>query len=192
MIRHSITRISDGCLRPGRSVTRGRAAFVNGQWHRQAAASCLTRCRARRLLRGTAIAATSSSDLFHALEPPHRARRRGLCTTARSAAVRKVEGHHTSTSWQPSLQAGQPDMLLGRPVRVSALHAGDRRCATRLPSSATSATTGSPTEKHRDSTLSSFTQPTGRSDSACLPPDGRLALAELQVLQQAAASGPFT
>ncbi len=68
---------------------------------------------------GTAIAADELIDLFHALKPPYRARATWLMHDSTVAAVRKLKDANNQYIWQPGLQAGQPDMLLGRPVRVS-------------------------------------------------------------------------
>lgn len=64
----------------------------------------------------TAIAADELIDLFHSLTRPYRNRAVWLMNDATVKAVRKLKDTSNDYLWQPGLQAGQPDRLLGRPV----------------------------------------------------------------------------
>lgn len=64
----------------------------------------------------TAITADELIDLYHSLSRPYR---RGAIFTmadATLAAVRKLKDSNGQYIWQPGLQSGAPDMLLGKPV----------------------------------------------------------------------------
>lgn len=55
-------------------------------------------------------------DLMYALNPRYRTNSRFMMNTVTQGAVRKLKDTTGQYLWQPSLQMGQPDMLLGRPV----------------------------------------------------------------------------
>lgn len=55
-------------------------------------------------------------DLFYSLKPFYRANATWGMNGTTLAAVRKLKDTTGQFLWQPSLQAGQPDTLLGRPV----------------------------------------------------------------------------
>ena len=63
-------------------------------------------------------------DLFHSVIPQYRVRAAWLMSDAMAAKLRRIRdasGASADTGnllWQPGLQAGQPDMLLGRPVVI--------------------------------------------------------------------------
>lgn len=67
----------------------------------------------------TAITADELMDLFHSLLPPYRRNASWLMKDSTIKLIRKlktgVSGDNTYI-WQPGLQAGQPDVILGRPV----------------------------------------------------------------------------
>jgi len=69
----------------------------------------------------TAITADELIDLFHSVKRPYRQNAAWLMADDTVKVIRKFK---TSTLedyiWQPGLQAGQPDLLLGRPVFTSA------------------------------------------------------------------------
>jgi HK97 family phage major capsid protein len=69
----------------------------------------------------TAITADELIDLFHSVKRPYRQNATWLMADSTVKAIRKLK---TSTLedyiWQPGLQAGEPDRLLGRPVFASA------------------------------------------------------------------------
>jgi len=66
----------------------------------------------------TAITADEVIDLYHALGFQYRARpsTRFMANDSTIKAVRKLKDTNTQYIWQPGLQAGQPDILLGTPV----------------------------------------------------------------------------
>jgi HK97 family phage major capsid protein len=68
----------------------------------------------------TAVAADELIDLFHSLRRPYRNRATWLMNDSTVKAIRKLKDTNGDYMWQPGLQAGQPDRLLGRPVAVSA------------------------------------------------------------------------
>ncbi len=67
----------------------------------------------------TAITADELLDLYHALPVPYRARATWLMHDSTALVVRKIKDANQQYIWQPGLVAGQPDMLLGRPVQTS-------------------------------------------------------------------------
>jgi HK97 family phage major capsid protein len=76
----------------------------------------------------TAAAAKVSGDdvidLFHALKPPYRKNATWLMNDTIAKLVRKVKADNATYGsleyvWQPGLVAGNPDTILGRPVRYS-------------------------------------------------------------------------
>lgn len=68
----------------------------------------------------TSVTAEDLLDLYHALKRPYRVRAAWLMADSTALAIRKLktaaDGQYI---WQPGLQAGQPDRLLGRPVAIS-------------------------------------------------------------------------
>lgn len=70
----------------------------------------------------TTVIADDLVDLYHSLDPAYRAGASWLMNDATVKAIRKlktgVSGDNTFL-WQPGLQVGAPDMLLGAPVVVS-------------------------------------------------------------------------
>lgn len=67
-----------------------------------------------------AIASDELIDLYHSLIEPYRSNAVWIMKDATVGAVRKLKDSGTPGQylWQPGLQAGQPDMLLGRPLYV--------------------------------------------------------------------------
>lgn len=64
----------------------------------------------------TAITAAELIDLFHSLLRPYRSRATWMIKDSTAAAIRKLADTTGQFLWQPGLQAGQPDVILGRPV----------------------------------------------------------------------------
>jgi len=64
----------------------------------------------------SAVTTDELVDLFHSVLSPYRANGSWLFADATAAAIRKLKDSTNQYIWQPGLQAGQPDMLLGRPV----------------------------------------------------------------------------
>ena len=63
-----------------------------------------------------AITADSLFDLMYALAPQYRNRGTWLLNGTSLATIRKLKTGDGEYLWQPALQAGQPETLLGRPV----------------------------------------------------------------------------
>ncbi len=67
----------------------------------------------------TAITADELMDLFHSLKRPYRRNATFLAADSTVKMVRKMKDSNGQYIWQPGLKAGEPDMLLGRPLEVS-------------------------------------------------------------------------
>ena len=64
----------------------------------------------------TAVVASELIDLYHSLSRPYRKKAIFSMADATLAAIRKLVDSNGQFIWQPGLQAGIPDLLLGRPV----------------------------------------------------------------------------
>ena len=68
----------------------------------------------------TAVTADELMDLFYSLKSPYRKKAVWVLNDSTIKAVRKLKDSTGQYLWQPSLVAGTPDTLLGRPVKTSA------------------------------------------------------------------------
>ena len=68
----------------------------------------------------TAVTADELMDLFYSLKSPYRKKAVWVLNDSTIKAVRKLKDSTGQYLWQPSLMAGTPDTLLGRPVKTSA------------------------------------------------------------------------
>ena len=68
----------------------------------------------------SAIAMDEVIDLFYSLKAPYRKNAVFLMNDATVKALRKLKDGQGQYLWQPSVQAGQPDTILNRPVYTSA------------------------------------------------------------------------
>ena len=68
----------------------------------------------------TAITADELIDLFYSLKSPYRRNAVWVLNDSTIKAIRKLKDSNGQYLWQPSLTAGTPDTILGRPVRTSA------------------------------------------------------------------------
>ena len=68
----------------------------------------------------TAITADEVIDLFYSLKAPYRKNAVWLLNDATVKQIRKLKDSTGQYLWQPSLIAGTPDTILGRPVKTSA------------------------------------------------------------------------
>ena len=68
----------------------------------------------------TAVTADELMDLFYSLKSPYRKKAVWVLNDSTIKAVRKLKDSTGQYLWQPSLAAGTPDTLLGRPVKTSA------------------------------------------------------------------------
>ena len=69
----------------------------------------------------TAITADEVIDLFYSLKAPYRKNAVWVLNDATVKQIRKLKDTTGQYLWQPSLVAGTPDTILGRPVKTSAL-----------------------------------------------------------------------
>ena len=69
--------------------------------------------------RSTAVTTDEVISLIYALKAPYRTNAQFLMNDATVAALRKLKDTNGSYLWQPSVQAGQPDRLLGYELHTS-------------------------------------------------------------------------
>ncbi|TCT14581.1 HK97 family phage major capsid protein [Natranaerovirga pectinivora] len=69
---------------------------------------------------GTAITMDEIMDLFYSLKSPYRKNAVFTMNDATVKLIRKLKDGNGQYLWQPSVQAGQPDTILNRPVKTSA------------------------------------------------------------------------
>jgi len=67
----------------------------------------------------TAITADEIIDLYHAVARPYRAMGTWLMPDATVKLVRQLKDTTNQYLWQPGLQSGEPDLILGRPLITS-------------------------------------------------------------------------
>lgn len=68
---------------------------------------------------GETITADELIDLYHSLRTPYRKNAVWLLNDSTIQVIRKLKDENKQYLWQPSLQVGLPDTLLGRPVYSS-------------------------------------------------------------------------
>jgi len=68
----------------------------------------------------TAVTADELMDLYYSLKSPYRKKSVWVLNDSTIKAIRKLKDSAGQYLWQPSLTAGAPDTILGRPVRTSA------------------------------------------------------------------------
>ena len=68
----------------------------------------------------TAVTADELIDLFYSLKSPYRKNAVWVLNDSTIKAIRKLKDNNGQYLWQPSLVAGTPDTMLGRPVKTSA------------------------------------------------------------------------
>ncbi len=66
-----------------------------------------------------AITADELIDLFYSLKRPYRIRATWMFNDSTAKVIRKLKDNDGQYIWQPGLQAGQPDRLMGRPIAIS-------------------------------------------------------------------------
>ena len=67
----------------------------------------------------TAITVDEIMDLFYSLKSPYRKKAVFVMNDATVKAIRKLKDGNGQYIWQPSIQAGQPDTILNRPIKTS-------------------------------------------------------------------------
>lgn len=79
---------------------------------------------------GASITFDDVMDLFYSLRSPYRKKAVWVLNDSTVKALRKLKDGNGNYIWQPSVQAGQPDMILNRPYHTSAfvpeLNAGNK------------------------------------------------------------------
>ena len=68
----------------------------------------------------TAVTADELMDLYYSLKSPYRKKSMWVLNDSTIKAIRKLKDNNGQYLWQPSLTAGAPDTILGRPIRTSA------------------------------------------------------------------------
>ena len=68
---------------------------------------------------GTAVTFDEIMDLFYSLKSPYRRTATFVMNDATVKAIRKLKDNTNNYLWQPSVQAGEPDKILNRPVVTS-------------------------------------------------------------------------
>ena len=68
----------------------------------------------------TAVSVDEIMDLFYSLKSPYRKKAVFVMNDATIKLIRKLKDGNGQYLWQPSIQAGQPDTILNRPVKTSA------------------------------------------------------------------------
>ena len=68
----------------------------------------------------TAVTADELMDLYYSLKSPYRKKAVWVLNDSTIKAIRKLKDSNGQYLWQPSLTAGTPDTILGRPVKTSA------------------------------------------------------------------------
>lgn len=66
-----------------------------------------------------AIAFEDVMDLFYSVKSPYRKKAMWVLNDTTVKALRKLKDNNGNYIWQPSVQAGQPDMILNRPYHTS-------------------------------------------------------------------------
>ena len=59
------------------------------------------------------------SDLVYSVDPAYRPNARWMLADASMAVIRKLVDSQSRPLWEPSVQAGQPDTILGYPVVIN-------------------------------------------------------------------------
>ena len=68
---------------------------------------------------GTSITFDDVMDLYHSLRIPYRRNASWILNDTSVKALRKIKDGNNNYIWQPSVQVGQPDMILGKPYHTS-------------------------------------------------------------------------
>ena len=68
----------------------------------------------------TAVTADELMDLYYSLKSPYRKKSVWVLNDSTIKDIRKLKDNNGQYLWQPSLTAGAPDMILGRPIKTSA------------------------------------------------------------------------
>lgn len=94
-------------------------AFVNGDGSGKPTGAIQGASAGITFASNSAIAADELFDMQHSVKRRYRNRSTWLVLDSTLKAFRKLKDTTDQYIWQPGLQAGQPDTLLGRPIQVS-------------------------------------------------------------------------
>jgi len=95
------------------------AAFVNGDGSAKPTGITDGALHTVDAASATAITSDEIIDVFHALGRPYRNKATWMMADATAKLLRKLKDGDSQYLWQPGLQAGVSDVLLGRPVAIS-------------------------------------------------------------------------
>lgn len=95
------------------------AAFVNGNGSAKPTGVVGGSTAGTTAASGTVVTADEVIALYHAVPRPYRPGASWLFADATALKLRKLKGGDGQYLWQPGLQAGAPDMLIGKPVFIS-------------------------------------------------------------------------
>ena len=96
------------------------AAFVNGDGSDKPTGIIGGSSEGKVAASATAITSDELIDLTHSLDRPYRRNAVWMMNDSTAKIIRKLKDGDGQYLWQPGLQAGQPDVLFGRPVITSA------------------------------------------------------------------------
>ena len=94
-------------------------AFINGNGSGKPTGLIVSAQVGKTTAANNAITFDELIDLYHSLKRPYRSRASWLMADSTAKVIRKLKDQDNQYLWQPSVTAGQPDMLLGRPVQIS-------------------------------------------------------------------------
>ncbi|WDU84214.1 phage major capsid protein [Caloramator sp. Dgby_cultured_2] len=92
------------------------AAFVSGDGNNKPTGIINTAQVGVTTAANNAITFDEIIDLYYSLKTPYRNRAAFIMNDTTAKVIRKLKDNDGQYLWQPSVQQGQPDMLLGRPV----------------------------------------------------------------------------
>ena len=95
------------------------AAFVNGDGSGKPTGIVGGSSLGKTAASATAITSDELIDLMHSLERPYRTNAVWMMNDSTAKIIRKLKDGDGQYLWQPGLQAGQPDVLFGKPVITS-------------------------------------------------------------------------
>ena len=98
--------------------TKEEEAFIAGDGTNKPT-GVFTSAEAGTTTSGASITFDDMMDLYHSLRTPYRRKAVWLLNDTTVKALRKLKDNNGTYIWQPSVQIGQPDMILNRPYYTS-------------------------------------------------------------------------
>lgn len=95
------------------------AAFIVGDGSAKPTGICGAAGTGVTAASATAVTTDEIMEFYHSLGRAYRSKAHFMMKDATALIIRKLKNGDGQYIWQPGLQAGQPDMLLGRPVLIS-------------------------------------------------------------------------